>query len=90
MLKRVVEIASKVVCITALAVIVAEGEGNDQQRKQKTLDTVHQFRELWFSSPSSHPGMLENILFSEIVVSWLTDRLVEAANAQGLFDHDRT
>lgn len=53
MLKRILDAASQLVCIAALAVIVVEREGEGLQKKQEALQAIHQFKELWVSSKSA-------------------------------------
>lgn len=85
MLRRVLEAAAQLVCVAALAVIVVEREGRGVQKKDEALQAIGQFKELWLSSQSAPPGWLATVLFSDIVLGWLINRLVAAAHSQGLF-----
>lgn len=85
MVKRVLEAAAQLVCVTALAVIVVEREGGGAQKKEEALQAIRQFKELWLSSQSAPPGWLAAVLFSDIVLGWLVNRLVATAHSQGLF-----
>ena len=85
MLTRVLEAAGQLICIAALAVIVVEREGEGPQKKQEALQAIHQFKEIWLSSESAPPRWVGAILFSDLVLGWLTDRLAATAHRQGLF-----
>lgn len=85
MLKRIFETACQLVCVVALAVIVMEREGEGEQKKQEALQAIRQFKELLLSSDSAPPRWLAAVLFSDVLLDWLIDRLVGTAHTEGFF-----
>jgi hypothetical protein len=86
MLKRILEMATQLVCITALALVIVEREGEGGKKKLETLEAVHEFEGRWFSSKPDTPRWLISILSSDTVLNWLMDRIIITAKQEGFFE----
>jgi len=83
MLKRVLDATVKLICVVALAVLIEGQEGEKTLEKQEMLKAINQFEELWLSSESAPPRWLVAVLFSDVVLNWLIERLITTARSEG-------
>ena len=83
MLRLILDAAAKTICVAALAVLIEEQEGEKALEKQEILKAINQFRELWLSSESAPPRWLVAVLFSDIVLNWVIERLIATARSEG-------
>ena len=85
MFGKILEIASQVVCIAAIAVIAVERDGDGTQKREESLEALKQFKTKALESGLFKPGRWLDIFFSDFVLGWVVDSLVATANKQGLF-----
>ena len=83
MLKRILDATVELICVVALAVLIEGREGEKTVERQETLNAIHQFKELWLSSESAPPRWLVAVLFSDVVLNWLIERLITTARSEG-------
>lgn len=90
MFGKILEIASKVVCIAAIAVIAVERDGDGTQKREEALEALNQFKSQALESGLFKPGRWLDIFFSDFVLGWVVDSLVATANKQGFFSKVET
>lgn len=84
MIRKCWEFASQVICVTALAILATEPDGDAQKRKRQVLAHVRDFEGYVQSSSFRAPQIVADVFFSESVLKWLVDLLIATAPSYGV------
>jgi len=84
-LKRAVEAAEEVMCVSAVAAILGADVEEAEPQVEDVVEAVQDYHSQ--SHNASTGSWLLRLMYSDRILRWLVRRTISAAREQGAFDH---
>lgn len=83
-LRRAIETAEEVICVSALAAILGADAEKAEPEVDDIVDAVQEYHDQTRDVPTD--TWTVRIMYSDRVLSWLTGRIITLAREQGAYD----
>lgn len=84
-LRRAIETAEEVVCVSALAAILGADAEEAEPEVGDVVDAVQKYRDQTGHIPAN--SWVARLMYSKRVLGWLSGRIITVAREQGAYDH---
>ncbi len=86
-LKRVVETAEEIVCVSVLSVVIGGDEEQAAPEVDDVVEAVQDYRGQSYGV-TNHSWIM-NLMYSDRILRWLSRRVIDVASKQGAFTDER-